>query len=93
MIDRNSQLKIMKEFQQNHHSTAASDFLHSLNQLEKILQAKEDEEINASQETEKQTNQEKKPTSNSSGADIATWEEAVADIEQYLQENLPDKTQ
>ena len=77
----------MEEFQQNHHSTAANDFLLSLNQLEKMLQENEGEEVNISQETEKQTNNpEKKLTSNSSGIDIAVWEEAVADIEQYLQD-------
>ena len=79
----------MKEFQQNNRTTAAKDFLHSLNQLEKIIQEDGNQEENIDRGVEEQTNHQAKQPSiskKSSEIDITVWEEAVADIEQYLQE-------
>ncbi|MDJ0617646.1 MAG: hypothetical protein QNJ63_13035 [Calothrix sp. MO_192.B10] len=79
----------MKEFQQNNRTTAAKNFLHSLNQLEQIIQEDGNQEEDIEQGVEEQTNNQAKQPSiskKSSEIDITVWEEAVADIEQYLQE-------
>ncbi|HIK03950.1 MAG TPA: hypothetical protein IGS40_04425 [Trichormus sp. M33_DOE_039] len=80
----------MEPNQQQHRQESAQDFEEALEQLEDILhESSTDEEeipdistgnINAMEQSE-----------DANDADLAAWEDAVADIEQYLEEKAKNK--
>ncbi|MDJ0737945.1 MAG: hypothetical protein QNJ47_28455 [Nostocaceae cyanobacterium] len=80
----------MEDNYQEHRHIAAEDFLQSLSALEEILQpdVTEDEEtaeLNNSNTIENENNQVNQ-ISSTLEIDLSIWEEAVADIEKYLQD-------
>jgi tRNA A58 N-methylase Trm61 len=68
----------MKPIQHRQRNFADQDFQQSLNQLEDIVQD------NSMSDTNSSISQEN--SENTCIIDLAAWEEAVADIEQYLQQ-------
>ncbi len=80
----------MEQSQQTHRHAAAKDFFQSLDQLEDILQNNptEDEET-----PELHTDNVSDPelVENLAEIDLAAFEDAVADIEQYLEEKTKAK--
>ena len=80
----------MEENQQKQRRTAAQEFEESLEQLQNILQEDENTEEENTHSISDTTNN-SKVTDNSSGIDLASWEDAVADIEQYLENKNKDK--
>ena len=85
----------MEENQQKQRRTAAQEFEESLEQLQNILQEDENTEDENTEEENthsiSDTTNNGKVTDNSSGIDLASWEDAVADIEQYLENKNKDK--
>ncbi|KST66824.1 hypothetical protein [Mastigocoleus testarum] len=80
----------MEENQQKQRRTAAQEFEESLEQLQNILHEDENTEEENTHSISDTTNN-SKVTDNSSGIDLASWEDAVADIEQYLENKNKDK--
>ncbi|MDJ0774577.1 MAG: hypothetical protein QNJ49_14335 [Mastigocoleus sp. MO_167.B18] len=80
----------MEENQQKQRRTAAQEFEESLEQLQNILQEDENTEEENTHSISDTTNN-GKVTDNSSGIDLASWEDAVADIEQYLENKNRNK--
>ncbi|MBE9033663.1 hypothetical protein [aff. Roholtiella sp. LEGE 12411] len=80
----------MEQSQQTHRHAAAKDFFQSLDQLEDILQENpaEDEKT-----PELHTDSVSDPelVENLAEIDLAAFEDAVADIEQYLEEKTKSK--
>ena len=81
----------MEENQQEHRRTAAQEFEQSLEQLHNILQEDENAEEQKTESLGDNTNN-KQVADNSSGIDLAAWEDAVADIEQYLENKHKNKS-
>jgi hypothetical protein len=76
----------MEESQQHHHESADQEFEKSLNQLQQILQQKEaDDEKIPELKTDSASHSQKSGSEESLTIDLAAWEDAVADIEQYLE--------
>jgi hypothetical protein len=75
-------LKMIESNQPEHRQAADEDFLKSLNQLENILQENPliEEEIAPVEDKSNIPVPEPEPK-----IDLAAWEDAVADIEQFLQ--------
>lgn len=80
----------MEENQQEQRRTAEQALEEALEQLENILQEDENTEEQNTQSVSDTTNN-KQVTDGSSGIDLATWEDAVADIEQYLENKNKNK--
>ena len=80
----------MEENQQEQRRTAAQAFEQSLEQLQNILQEDENAEEQKTESVGDNTNN-KQVADNSSGIDLAAWEDAVADIEQYLENKNKNK--
>jgi hypothetical protein len=72
----------MENDQQQQRRTAAKEFLQSLNQLEDILQVTE----NQDEQEMSNLNNASADNENSSAIDLAAFEEAAADIEQYFEQ-------
>lgn len=80
----------MDENQQEQRRTAEQALEEALEQLENILQEDENAEEQNTEAVSDTTNN-KQVTDNSSGIDLASWEDAVADIEQYLENKHKNK--
>lgn len=80
----------MEENQQEQRRTAAQEFEQSLDQLQSILQENENAEENNTKSVSNTTDN-KQVNDRSSGIDLAVWEDAVADIEQYLENKNKNK--
>lgn len=84
-LQQDSQVTIMEQNQPQQRQAAAQEFQKSLHQLEDVLQENPtgDEivsELHSSSESDPQLDEDL------IGVDLAAFEEAVADIEQYLEE-------
>lgn len=80
----------MEEKQQEQRRTAAQAFEQSLEQLQNILQEDENAEEQDTQVVSDTKNY-KQVDDKTSGMDLAVWEDAVADIEQYLENKNKNK--
>ncbi|AKG20222.1 hypothetical protein [Calothrix sp. 336/3] len=74
-----SESKNLEPNQQEQRRAALQEFLESLEQLEDILQEEENEPIPTPPIVESHESKE-----NPGAIDLAAWEDAVADIEQYM---------
>ncbi len=89
LVNQNSQVKIMEKRQEQHRHMAAKDFEASLDELEDILQENptEDEampELNLSIVNDPQPDVLDQEDKDLASIDIEAFEDALADIEQYL---------
>ncbi|MDM9381417.1 hypothetical protein QUB80_11965 [Chlorogloeopsis sp. ULAP01] len=75
----------MEPSQHEQRQAAAKDFQQSLGELQHILQEKSAEEEEIPKLPDDSINDDQF-AENASVIDLAAWEDAVADIEQYLQE-------
>ncbi|MBD2355820.1 hypothetical protein H6G41_14530 [Tolypothrix sp. FACHB-123] len=87
-VNSDSQVKIMEQHQQEERETAAQEFQAALEELEEILQDKRPEDkakagFNDGSVSDAQLAQEEQDLAS---IDIEAFEDAVADIEQYLAE-------
>lgn len=80
----------MEPNQQHHRREAAQDFEEALEQLEDILQESttDDEEIPGISSDDDHSVEQNEEVND---AELAAWEDAVADIEQYLEERTKSK--
>ncbi|WP_026735478.1 hypothetical protein [Fischerella sp. PCC 9605] len=75
----------MEQSQHEQRHAADQEFQKSLDELQQILQDGSAQEQDTSQ-LHDDNNSDRQVVENSSTIDLAAWEDAVADIEQYLQE-------
>jgi hypothetical protein len=75
----------MEQSQHEQRHAADQEFQKSLDELQQILQDGSAQEQDTSQ-LHDANNSDRQVVENSSAIDLAAWEDAVADIEQYLQE-------
>ncbi|NDJ23778.1 hypothetical protein GS682_19455 [Nostoc sp. B(2019)] len=80
----------MEQSQQTHRHAAAKDFFQSLDQLEDILQENPTEDEQTPELNTDSTN-DPELLENLTEIDLAAFEDAVADIEQYLEEKTKSK--
>jgi UDP-N-acetyl-D-mannosaminuronate dehydrogenase len=84
-LDFNYRKQIMKEIHNHQRCAAAQEFQESLTQLEDILQVNAgDDQITTEVDTSITTDE--TPSENTVDIDLAALEDAVADIEQYLEQ-------
>ena len=83
-VSHDSQIKIMEQIQPEERRAAAKEFQESLEQLQQILQenATEDEQT---PELDTGTTNQTEVAESFAGIDMAAFEDAVADIEQYME--------
>ncbi|MCX7595467.1 MAG: hypothetical protein N2235_17260 [Fischerella sp.] len=74
----------MEQSQHKQRHAAAQEFQKSLDELQQILQDNATQEQEMSQMHDR--TDDRQVVENCSAIDLAAWEDAVADIEQYLQE-------
>ncbi len=75
----------MEQSRHEQRHAAAQEFQKSLEELQQILQDDATQEQDTSQ-LHDANNSDRQVVDNSSAIDLAAWEDAVADIEQYLRE-------
>ena len=75
----------MKPIQHNERSTAAQDFQQSLDQLKDIIQENYPE-ATVTSPLHSSNNRNTAISENTEKIDLAAWEDAVADIENYLEQ-------
>ena len=80
----------MEENQQEQRRTAAQEFEQSLEELQNMLQEDENTQEHNTESAGDNTKN-KQVANNSSGIDLTVWEDAVADIEQYLENKNQNK--
>ena len=74
----------MEQNEQGERNGAAKEFQESLDQLENLLEENKTEEQQAPESEDDRTSKQE-AIEKSSGFDLADWEDAVADIEQYFE--------
>ncbi len=81
-VNHDSQIKIMEQSQQHQRRAAAKEFLQSLNELENMLQDSTEEQETPTLDTS--TTSDAELVENLADIDLEAFEDAVADIEQYM---------
>ncbi len=76
----------MEQSQHEQRRAAAEEFQQSLGELEHILQENSPQQQETSKLSDDSTQKEHRFSDNVSVVDLAAWEDAVADIEQYFQQ-------
>jgi pantothenate synthetase len=76
----------MEQSQHEQRRAAAKEFQQSLDELEHILQENSPQQEETLKLSDDSTQKEHQFSDNVSVVDLAAWEDAVADIEQYFQQ-------